>query len=116
MENVENSRIFITNINKNINNNEEDTIDKEKFVVSGYGQASMVPASPIKKTYHARPLKATRVIGSANKEDTENPEKNTNELKKSLESTEPPANLTNIVPELVQNPLSFAADNATSLI
>lgn len=68
MESVENSRIFITNINKNINTNDEDIVmnpegehSREKVGVSGPGYAHIVQPA---KTY-AKPLKATRLLSNA---------------------------------------------------
>lgn len=49
-------RIFITNVNKNLNTNEED-IDNDMLIGSGYGKASLVGGNGQKS--YVKPLKAT---------------------------------------------------------
>lgn len=145
---MENSRIFITNINKNINTNDENIDDhsqqqyqKEKMLASGHGTASIVK----KPTPFSKPLKATRVIESPaarhqdleddnaffarlqkqfeeklaqtqknqqNAEWTENLSPNQSQQAKTVEEKlthdDSTANLTQVLPHLVQDPLWFA--------
>lgn len=178
MENTENSRIFITNINKNINKNDENgdqpsyhmssgggesspsgahpkqlgtAHHHEKQVgISGYGHAEMVQTSAktapslntgAKKAF-IKTLKATRVLNRDNRSNettstttttatTTTPLMTTisSATLKNLESDEkkssldqqpaelsPNPNLTNILPELVENPLRFALLNATNSV
>lgn len=174
MENTENSRIFITNINKNINTNDEkgdqsqhylkggdssspghqkqsDTAHhhEKQFGISGYGHAEMVPTSAktapssipgaAKKAY-IKTLKATRILNRDNTNETTSttttaatstttpfmPTISSSTLKNVKLSDEkkdqqpaeltPTPNLTNILPELVENPLRFALLNATNSV
>lgn len=141
---MENSRIFITNINKNLNTNGDEVPpsattkgetageEKEKMSISGPGHASIVTplsVSPAKKSVYIKPLKATRVINktpptSGDLESQDQQAKITwTESAATEQQQQPPTNLstgdnephlTEILPELLDNPLWFAQENATA--